>query len=120
VLEHHGAALPAWLAPDQVSVVPVGAAHREAAAAIARELQAAGVRARVDASEATLARRIALAHHDGVPFQIVLGDKELAGGTLAIRARDAQWWAPRELAIADLAKRCRSPDQSSPVLPSAQ
>ena len=116
VLEHHGAALPAWLAPEQVSVVPVGPAHREAAHAIAGELQAVGVRARVDASDATLARRVALAHHDGVPFQVVLGDKELAGGTLAIRARDAQWWAPRDNAIADLAKRC----QSSPVLPSAQ
>ena len=120
LLEHHGAALPAWLAPEQVAVVPVGVAHREAAGAIARALGEAGVRARVDASDATLSRRIAIAHHDGVPFQIVIGDKELAGGTLAIRARDAQWWAPRELAIADLAKRCRSEDQSSPTLPSAQ
>jgi len=64
------------------------------------------VRARVDASDNSLARRVAIAHHDGVPFQIVLGDRELAGGTLAIRARDAQWWAPNALAIADLAKRC--------------
>jgi len=116
VLEHHGAALPAWLAPEQVAVVPVGPPHREAASEVARALQAVGVRARVDASDATLARRIALAHQDGVPFQIVLGDREISGGTLAIRARDAQWWAPKELAISDLAKRC----QSSPVLPSAQ
>ena len=120
LLEHHGAALPAWLAPEQVAVVPVGVAHREAAAAVARALGEAGVRARVDASDATLSRRIAMAHHDGVPFQIVLGDKEIVGDTLAIRARDAQWWAPKGLAIADLAKRCRSDDQSSPTLPSAQ
>lgn len=115
LLEHHGAALPAWLAPEQVVVVPVGAAHRDAADDVARGLRAVGVRVRVDAGESTLARRIALAHRDGVPFQVVLGDKELAGGTLAIRARDAQWWAPRDNAIADLAKRC----QASPVLPAA-
>ena len=116
LLEHHGAALPAWLAPEQVAVIPIGAAHRDHAAKICDGLIAAGVRARLDASDETLKRRIAIAHHDGVPFQIVIGDREIAGGTVAIRARDAQWWAPVELAIADLAKRC----QSSPVLPSAQ
>lgn len=115
VLEQHGAALPAWLAPEQVAVIPIGEAHREQAAAIVRQLAAAGLRARLDASDDSLKRRIAIAHHDGVPFQIVLGDREIAGGTLAIRARDAQWWAPTELAVADLAKRC----QSSPRLPSA-
>jgi threonyl-tRNA synthetase len=116
LLEHHGAALPAWLAAEQVAVIPIGPAHRDHAAKICDRLIAAGVRARLDASNETLGRRVALAHHDGVPFQIVIGDRELAGGTVAIRARDAQWWAPVELAIADLVQRC----QSSPVLPSAQ
>jgi len=116
LLEHHGAALPAWLAPEQIAVIPVGEVHREHAAALVQQFSAAGLRARLDASDDTLKRRIAVAHHDGVPFQIILGEREMSGGTLAIRARDAQWWAPTELAIADLAKRC----QSSPRLPSAQ
>jgi len=107
LLEQHGAALPAWLAPEQVCVIPVGPAHREHARGIVERLVAAGLRARLDASDESLKKRIAIAHHDGVPFQIIVGDREIAGGTLAIRARDAQWWAPVDLAIAELAKRCR-------------
>ena len=106
LLEQHGAALPAWLAPEQVAVIPVGEPHRAAAAAITVRLAAAGLRARLDASDETLKRRIAVAHHDGVPFQIILGDRELAGDTLAIRARDAQWWASTKLAITEIVKRC--------------
>jgi threonyl-tRNA synthetase len=107
LLEHHGAGLPAWLAPEQVAIIPVGEQHRERAAAIALELEQANVRVRID-HEDSLKRRIAVAHHDGVPFQIILGDREVAGDTLAIRARDAQWWAPTSLAIADLVNRARS------------
>ncbi|CAN5196304.1 hypothetical protein BH11MYX1_BH11MYX1_32410 [soil metagenome] len=108
LLEQHGAALPAWLAPDQSAVVPVGEAHHAYAQRIARELEAAGMRVRVLDQRESLAKRIKLAHHEGVPFQIVVGDREMAHGTLAIRARDAQWWAPVELAVMDLAERCQS------------
>ncbi len=116
LLEQHGAALPAWLAPDQIAVVPVTAAHHAYAQRIADDLAAAGLRVRVAAQNESLAKRIKLAHHDGVPYQIVVGDREMADGTLAIRAREAQWWAPVELAVVDLAQRC----QSRPRLPSAQ
>ncbi|HEU4732099.1 MAG TPA: threonine--tRNA ligase, partial [Kofleriaceae bacterium] len=105
LLEHHGAALPAWLAPEQVSVVPVSASHRARAAEIARQLADAGLRARLDADEGTLSRRIAMAHHDGVPFVAIVGDREVSGGTLAIRARDRQWTAPASDAIAELVRR---------------
>ncbi len=111
LLEHHGAALPAWLAPEQLAVIPVdadSAAHRQRAAALCTQLRAAGLRARLDDSRETLARRIAIANHDGVPFAIVLGDRELAEGTLAIRGRDARWSAPTAEAIAELVRRCEA------------
>ncbi|HWU91400.1 MAG TPA: threonine--tRNA ligase, partial [Kofleriaceae bacterium] len=76
LLERHGAELPAWLAPEQIAVIPVGAAHGERAAAVCRELEAAGLRARVDGDPATLAKRVLRAHHDGVPFVVVIGDRE--------------------------------------------
>lgn len=111
LLEHHGAALPAWLAPIQVAILPVNESHVAAARALARELP---LRVRVD-HEDSLKRRIAVAHHDGVPFQVVIGDRELADDTVAIRARDAQWWSPRVLVPDDLVNRCRaSPRPSSP------
>lgn len=110
VLEQHGAQLPAWLAPDQIAVVPVSALHREGAARIRARLGAAGLRARLDADDATLSRRIARAHHDGVPFVAVVGERELRDGSLAIRGGGAQWVRPIEDAIADLVVRCATAD----------
>jgi threonyl-tRNA synthetase len=106
LLEQHGAALPPWLAPDQVAVVPVSASQRLRAAEVVGELARAGLRSRLDGDDATLARRIAGAHHDGVPFAVVVGDREVAQRTLAIRARDGQWTAPVDDAIAELVRRC--------------
>ena len=106
VLEQHGAALPAWLAPDQIAVIPVSASHHAHAAHVAARLASAGVRSRVDDDDRTLSRRIAVAHHDGVPFVVVIGDREVADDSLAIRARDTRWSAPTGDAIADLARRC--------------
>ena len=60
----------------------------------------------VDAAEGTLARRIAIAHGDGVPFAVVIGDREVADGSLAVRARDGKWSAPAAEAIAELGRRC--------------
>ena len=106
MLEHHGANLPAWLAPEQVSIVPVTGAQAARAAELRDQLAAAGLRARVDAGEATLSRRIAEAHHDGVPFVVVIGDRELRDTSLSIRARDGRWTAPAADAIAELSRRC--------------
>jgi threonyl-tRNA synthetase len=107
VLEHHGAALPAWLAPEQVAVVPVSANHRDRAAEVCAALAAAGLRSRLDADDATLSRRIAVAHHDGVPFVAVIGDREIAAGTLSVRAADGSWTQPAADAIAELVRRAR-------------
>ena len=57
LLEHHGGQLPAWIAPEQVLVAPVGEAHREHATAVVMVMAAAGLRVRLDAEE-SLARRI--------------------------------------------------------------
>ena len=119
LLEHHGAALPAWLAPEQVAIVPVTEAHRERAGAIAAACATAGLRVRIDAADGTLARRIAIAHQDGVPFAAVIGDREVADGSLAVRAREARWSAPADDAIAELVRRCAptSAASSSPSPP---
>ncbi len=109
LLERHGAELPAWLAPEQVAVVPVGAAHTGPAADACRALAAAGLRARVDGDPATLARRVLRAHHDGVPFVVVIGDREVAAGTLSARARSGTWTGPAAEVIAELARRCAPP-----------
>jgi threonyl-tRNA synthetase len=112
LLEHHGAALPPWLAPVQVAVLPVSASQRARAAEVTAELARAGLRIRLDADDATLSRRIALAHQDGVPFVVILGDREVRAQALAIRGRDGQWTLPAAEAMTELVRRC-APDCGS-------
>jgi threonyl-tRNA synthetase len=89
-----------------VSVAPVSGRHAPCAAEVARQLAHAGLRTRLDAED-SLARRIAVAHHDGVPFVAIIGDREAADGSLTIRAGAGQCTAPVGEAIADLVRRCR-------------
>jgi threonyl-tRNA synthetase len=106
LLERHGGALPAWLAPEQVAVLAVGPEQAEAARGFGERLSAAGVRARVDGDDATLARRIALAHHDGGPIVAILGAREQAAGAVSLRLRDGQRTLAVEAAVADVVARC--------------
>lgn len=117
LLEQHGAALPAWLAPEQVAVVPVTPeqpAQRDYAAGVRARLEAAGLRVRLDADSETLSRRIAIAHHLGVPFVVVIGDREVASGQLSVRGREGkdgksgQWSDAVDAAVAELARRCQA------------
>jgi threonyl-tRNA synthetase len=73
---------------------------------ITAKLVRAGLRSRLDTEDGTLSRRIAVAHHDGVPFVVVIGDREIRDTTLAVRARDGRWSRPVADAIAELARRC--------------
>ncbi len=87
LIEHYGGAFPAWLAPVQARVVPVADRHHEPAGELAAEIAALGVRADVDASEETIAKRIRAAELEKIPYVIVFGDKEQGGDTLALRIR---------------------------------
>ena len=109
VLEQHGGALPPWLAPVQIVVAPVGPAQRDAAVAAVAELQAAGLRAELDDRNETLARRVAEAHAQAIPYLAVLGAREVAAEQLALRLRDEQRVLPRAQAIAELVAACAPP-----------
>lgn len=109
VLEQHGGALPPWLAPVQIVVAPVGPAQRDAAVAAVAELQAAGLRAELDDRNETLARRVAEAHAQAIPYLAVLGAREVASEQLALRLRDEQRVLPRAQAIAELVRACAPP-----------
>jgi threonyl-tRNA synthetase len=109
VLEQHGGRLPAWLAPDQVVVVPIEAELAPYAEQVVAELRASGLRVVCDARNESLARRIALAHEDGIPFVAVIGRLERDARLLSLRARDEQWRAPLAEAVTELARRCAAP-----------
>jgi threonyl-tRNA synthetase len=109
LLERHEGALPAWLAPEQVAVLPIADAQLPRARELCDTLVARGIRARLAAEGETLKRRIAIAHHAGIPFSVVIGAREVADGTVAVRGRDAQWSSRADEAIEQLVARFRRP-----------
>jgi threonyl-tRNA synthetase len=89
LIEHYGGDFPVWLAPVQVRILPVGAAHREAAEALCGRLQEAGVRAEVDDRDDTVAKKIRDAELEKIPRVVVYGDRE-SPDKLAVRERGGE------------------------------
>lgn len=109
LLEHHRGHLPAWLAPEQVAVLPVSEAQAGAARETASELVALGVRAQVDAREESLSRRVLDAHERATPFLVVLGERERRAGLLALRTGNEQRVLARAEALSELSRAVVSP-----------
>ena len=110
LLEHHEGKLPAWLAPEQVRVLPVHAEQRAYAEEVVARLARRGLRAACDASNETLARRVAQAHALGTPLLWVVGAREAAERTVTERGSAREQRAlPLQTALgrADLA--CAAP-----------
>jgi len=89
VLEHYGGALPAWLAPVQVRVLPVADPHREESGELVHALFAAGIRAELDQRDETLGKRIREAELQKIPYVVVWGDRETREA-MAVRRRGGE------------------------------
>ncbi|HJR37733.1 MAG TPA: threonine--tRNA ligase, partial [Nocardioidaceae bacterium] len=88
LIEHHGGRFPAWLAPVQAIVLPVAERHNDEAAALADELREAGARVEVDERSESVGKKIRDAELGKYPFMLVLGDREVEAGTVALRSHD--------------------------------
>jgi threonyl-tRNA synthetase len=94
LIEAHGGALPAWLAPTQLAILPVSGAELPEAEALARQCAGLGLRAEIAGPErGTLGARIREARL--VPGQAVIGAREAAEGQVALRLRDGTRLDPR-------------------------
>jgi threonyl-tRNA synthetase len=89
LLEHYGGALPFWLAPVQVRVLPVGEAHHDAAQGLALRLREAGFRAEAAEPTETIGKRIRAAELEKIPVTVVYGDRE-SDESLAVRERGGE------------------------------
>jgi threonyl-tRNA synthetase len=87
LIEHHAGALPAWLAPQQAIVASITEAHADYAREVAKRLSKQGVRVAVDLRNEKIAYKIREHSLQKVPYILVVGDKEKANGTVAVRAR---------------------------------
>ncbi|HJP65334.1 MAG TPA: threonine--tRNA ligase, partial [Actinomycetota bacterium] len=87
LIEHYAGAFPLWLAPEQVRLVPVADRHAEHARGLAGRLEERGLRAAVDDSRETVPKKIRAAELMKIPYTLVVGDKEIEAGTVAVRGR---------------------------------
>jgi threonyl-tRNA synthetase len=108
LLEHHEGALPFWLAPEQILLVPLADGCRDHALAVLSAFEDAGLRARLDERNESLARKVREAHEDGIPAVVVIGPREVENGTVSLRHRDRKTLeVSLDFAIRHFAERAR-------------
>jgi threonyl-tRNA synthetase len=87
LIEHYAGAFPMWLAPVQVAVLPITDRINEYAENVAQELRAASLRVEVNVRNDKIGAKIRDAQLQKVPFMLVLGDREVQEGKVAVRER---------------------------------
>jgi threonyl-tRNA synthetase len=87
LIEHHGGDFPLWLAPDQVSIIPISEKHTEYADKVYKILKDADIRVDIDDRDKSMQSRIRDAEKMKIPYIVVVGDKEIETDTVSVRSR---------------------------------
>ncbi|MBR2020130.1 MAG: threonine--tRNA ligase, partial [Clostridia bacterium] len=87
LIERYAGALPTWMAPEQVRILPIGDEHVEYAKSLQARYAAAGLRVEVDDSSNTIGYKIRATRMQKVPYMLVIGAKEVEEGTVSVRDR---------------------------------
>ncbi|MEO6711792.1 MAG: threonine--tRNA ligase [Mycobacteriales bacterium] len=106
LLEHYAGAMPPWLSPVQALCIPIAERHEDYLAGIVTKLQAAHVRAEVDASDDRMQNKIRKAQGQKVPFMLVAGDRDIEAGAVSFRYRNGveRRGVPVDEAIAEIVR----------------
>ena len=88
LIEHYAGAFPLWLAPEQVRIVTVTEAHNAYGAEVEKALREADIRVSADLRNEKLGKKIREAQLEKIPYMLVIGDQEVAAGTVAPRLRE--------------------------------
>src|SRR5450756_693204 len=88
LIEHFGGALPLWVAPVQVALMPIADRHVGPADELAALLRQRGLRVDVGRSDSRMQNKIRLAQEQKVPLMVILGDREVEARTASVRRRD--------------------------------
>lgn len=109
LLEHYAGAFPVWLSPEQVRIVPITDNQNDYAVALQKRLAEQGVRVEADLTPDRMNAKIRKAQLLKVPYMLVVGEKEVAAGAVALRKRDgSQQVMPVDEFIALIAGRIKS------------
>jgi threonyl-tRNA synthetase len=105
LLEHYAGAFPTWIAPVQVRVLPVADAHQAHAAQLTEQLAGEGFRADCVEAADQLGKRIRAAKLEKIPYVLVVGDDDLAAGTVGVNPRGGD--VERGVPFSDFVARLR-------------
>jgi len=87
LVEHYAGAFPVWLCPEQVRIIPIADRHIDYAKQVEDQLREAGIRASTDASASRMNAKIRDAQLMKIPYMLVVGDREIEEGQVALRMR---------------------------------
>lgn len=90
LIEHYAGAFPLWLAPVQVTVIPIAKRHNEGARGVVEALRDAQVRAELDERGESMQAKIRDSALQKVPYLAIMGDREVREGTVAVRTRSGE------------------------------
>ena len=105
LIEHYAGAFPVWLAPIQGVIIPIADRHLEYATSVAEQLKGAGLRVQVDQRSERMNAKIRDAQNKKIPYMLVVGDKEMDQGEVALRLRSGE--NPGPMAIASFLERAK-------------
>ncbi len=97
LIEKYAGAMPMWLAPEQVRVLPITERNREYGAEVLNKLRAAGLRAEIDSRNEKIGYKIREAQIQKLPYMLLVGDKEAEAGMVSVRSRSGGDLGPKAL-----------------------
>ncbi|MFC7330208.1 threonine--tRNA ligase [Marinactinospora rubrisoli] len=109
LLEHYAGAFPAWLAPVQVTGIPITDEHVPYLERVADRLRAEGVRVEIDASDDRMQKKIRNAQKSKVPYMLLAGDEDVSKDAVSFRYRDGSQnnGVPIDQAVAEIVTAVR-------------
>jgi threonyl-tRNA synthetase len=115
LIEHHAGAMPLWLAPVQAVVMNISEGQLAYAAQVAERLRAAGLRVQADLRNEKITYKIREHSLQKLPYHLIVGDKEVAAGTVAVRTRGGGdvGQVPLDALIARLGAEAAPPDSAA-------
>ncbi len=90
LIEHHAGAFPVWLAPVQVSLIPIADRHQDYARGVAEQLKEAGLRVEVDERSERMNAKIRDAQVQKVPYMLIMGDRDAEANQVSVRLRSQE------------------------------
>jgi threonyl-tRNA synthetase len=105
-------AIPYWLCPSQVRLIPVGKAHLKYCEKLADKLEKRCIRVDIDEAGESVSKRVRKAFNEWIPFCLIIGDKEVRGGKLPLRDRKRN--SDHNYSFLELAKKLRGEQAEYP------